>query len=115
MSNNARPRSALAWTSFWLGLLGLAIIAVVAIASRVSSFGTALNNLGLQGSMVIVAFIVIGGLGLLAGVGGVIAILSRGRRGWVPAILGILLGVVNVLIGLAGLAVSSIKLNLGPF
>jgi hypothetical protein len=115
MSNSARPRSRLAWASFWLGLVGVAILVVVAIASRISSFGTALNNLGLQGSMVIVAFIVIGALGLLAGIAAVMAIISRGRRGWVAAIVGILLGVANVLIGLAGLAVSSIKLNIGPF
>lgn len=111
---NARSSHPLAWTSLILGLIGLAGIVIVAVGTRVSALDQFFSSLGVP-NWVSGFFLVLGGLGLLTGIFAVVAMIVGHRRGWIATIVGILLGLFNILLGLAAIALSNLKLNIGPF
>jgi hypothetical protein len=106
--------TALAWTSFTFGLIGLLIYGLMLLVARIGSLGPIVSDLNIPNWLLIRVFGGLGGLALVIGIAAVVAII-RGRHGWAPAIVGIVLGLFDLVLGLAFLALSNLQLNIGPF
>jgi hypothetical protein len=109
MDYQRRETTPLAWTSLAFGLIGVVLIVALRIASSVPALARFLDSLGIRIWLAIGFFFVVGSLALLFGLAAIVAITGNRRGGWIPAIAGILLGAVDIFIGLIGMALARLQ------
>lgn len=97
MADRTVPINAFGWTSLCSGIIGVLLIIVLTIYVN-STASKSPNNLDFL-YWIIVILPVLGLLGILSGMGVVMSISLGSRLSWLPPIAGILLGLLNLIIG----------------